>query len=56
MAYGLQPAQRLVFQQASEKLDNYIVVRGTIAYRLNHGETVYKDWGTIYLSQVERLA
>ena len=42
MGYGLQPAQRLVFQQASEKLDNYIVVRGTIAHRLNHGESVYR--------------
>lgn len=42
-------------QQASEKLDNYIVVRGNIAHRTTHDENVYKSWGTDYLSHVERL-
>lgn len=47
--------QGMSSQQASEKLDNYITVRGNIAHRLTHDETVYKDWGTDYLSHVERL-
>jgi hypothetical protein len=42
-------------QQASEKLDYYITVRGNIAHRLNHDEAVYKNWSTDYLSHVERL-
>ena len=42
-------------QQASEKLDEYIVVRGNIAHRTIHDENVYKSWGTDFLSHVERL-
>ena len=42
-------------KQASDKLDEYITVRGNIAHRLTHDTTIYKDWGTDYLSHVERL-
>jgi hypothetical protein len=42
-------------QQASEKLDQYIVVRGNIAHRTTHDANVYKLWGTDYLSHAERL-
>jgi hypothetical protein len=47
--------QRMNSQQASEKLDEYIIVRGNIAHRTTHDENVYKSWGTDYLSHVERL-
>jgi hypothetical protein len=47
--------QRMSSQQASEKLDEYITVRGNIAHRLTHDTNIYKNWGTDYLSHVERL-
>jgi hypothetical protein len=47
--------QRMNSEDASSKLDYYITVRGNIAHRVSHDETVYKDWGTDYLAHVERL-
>ena len=41
--------------QAEAKLDEYITIRGNIAHRTEHDETVYKDWGTDYLAHVESL-
>ncbi len=42
-------------EQAGEKLDEYITIRGNIAHRLHHDETVYKNWGTDYLNHVQTL-
>lgn len=42
-------------EQAGDKLDEYITIRGNIAHRTEHDETVYKSWGTDFLSHVERL-
>jgi hypothetical protein len=47
--------QGMSSQDASSKLDDYIIVRGNIAHRVSHDETVYKDWGTDYLAHVVRL-
>jgi hypothetical protein len=41
--------------QAESKLDEYITIRGNIAHRTAHDETVYKNWGTDYLAHVESL-
>jgi hypothetical protein len=41
--------------QAQEKLDRYIKVRGNIAHRTEHDNTVYKNWITDYLGHVEYL-
>ncbi len=38
--------------QAANKLDDYITIRGNIAHRTQHDETVYKAWGVDYLSHV----
>jgi hypothetical protein len=40
---------------AKGKLDRYITIRGQIAHRVSHDESVYKNWGTDYLAHVERL-
>ena len=47
--------QHMNAQQAADKLDQYIVIRGNIAHRTQHDDTVYKNWGTDYLRHVERL-
>lgn len=40
---------------AATKLDEYVSIRGDIAHRTRHNETVYKSWGTDYLGHVQRL-
>lgn len=42
-------------ENAATKLDSYVTIRGNIAHRTEHDETVYKDWITDYLGHVERL-
>lgn len=41
--------------QAERKLDEYITIRGNIAHRTEHDETVYRNWSTDYLNHVESL-
>jgi hypothetical protein len=41
--------------QAAKKLDGYIKIRGAIAHRTEHNETVYKNWGSDFLGHVELL-
>lgn len=47
--------QNMKAEDAADKLDHYITVRGQIAHRVKHDENVYKDWGTDYLQHVIRL-
>lgn len=47
--------QNMTPEQAEKKLDGYVTVRGNIAHRTEHDETVYKDWGSDYLGHVESL-
>jgi hypothetical protein len=47
--------QNMTAEQAKEKLDRYIVVRGEIAHRVQHAESVRKSWSTDFLSHVQRL-
>jgi hypothetical protein len=47
--------QRMKNETAGEKLDKFITVRGQIAHRLTHDKSVYKSWGTSYLSHVQKL-
>jgi hypothetical protein len=42
-------------KKASDRLDEYITVRGNIAHRTKHDETVYKDWIYDYSALVHRL-
>jgi RiboL-PSP-HEPN len=42
-------------EQARQKLDQYITIRGNIAHRIKHDETVYKNWGKGFLLHVVRL-
>ena len=41
--------------QAAAKLDEYMTIRGNIAHRIKHDETVYKNWGKDFLSHVVLL-
>lgn len=41
--------------QAATKLDEYITIRGNIAHRTEHDETVYRDWTADYLGHVRSL-
>jgi HEPN superfamily RiboL-PSP-like protein len=47
--------QGMSVHQAEEKLDDYIAIRGNIAHRTAHDETVYKDWSADYLNHVNTL-
>jgi hypothetical protein len=47
--------QRMTVAQAETKLDEYITIRGNIAHRVAHDETVYKNWGEDYLKHVSTL-
>jgi len=47
--------QNMTSEQAEKKLDHYVTVRGNIAHRTEHDETVYKNWGSDYLAHVESL-
>ena len=42
-------------KNSAAKLDEYITVRGDIAHRLNHSETVYQHWGKDYLGHITRI-
>jgi len=42
-------------KRASDKLDKYVTVRGNIAHRVKHDESVYKNWSADYLNHVQRL-
>jgi hypothetical protein len=41
--------------QAALKLDEYIAIRGNIAHRTEHDETVYRNWTTDYLGHVRSI-
>ncbi|MFY8117443.1 MAG: HEPN domain-containing protein [Roseateles sp.] len=41
--------------KASEKLEQYVTIRGNIAHRIRHDEQVYKNWSTDYLNHIEGL-
>src|ERR1039457_7178773 len=47
--------QKMSADKARSKLDEYITVRGSIAHRAKHQETVYKDWGTEFLGHVTSI-
>jgi hypothetical protein len=47
--------QRMTPEQAAEKLDSYITIRGNIAHRTEHDETVYRNWTEDYLGHVNSL-
>lgn len=47
--------QNMKPDEAAEKLDYYITVRGQIAHRVKHDEAIYKNWGADYLQHVTRL-
>ena len=48
--------QNMSTEKASEKLEEYMTIRGNIAHRVDHNEAVYKNWGTDFLNHVERMA
>jgi hypothetical protein len=47
--------QNMSADTAKSRLDEYITVRGSIAHRAKHRETVYKDWGTAFLGHVNSI-
>jgi len=42
-------------QSASTALDDYMTIRGNIAHRIRHVDTVHKSWAKRFLSHVRRL-
>lgn len=47
--------QAMNAEQARIKLDEYMMIRGNIAHRTKHDETVYKSWGKDFLLHVSKL-
>lgn len=47
--------QRMTSEQAAEKIDSYVTIRGNIAHRTEHDETVYRNWTEDYLGHVNSL-
>lgn len=47
--------QNMTVDNARAKLDEYIGIRGNIAHRVSHDETVYRSWGNDYSNHVQRL-
>lgn len=47
--------QAMPHAKAEAKLDDYITIRGNIAHRTEHDETVYKNWSEDYLNHVHSL-
>ena len=47
--------QHMNDEQAGDKLDQYVTIRGNIAHRTQHDDTVYKNWSEDYLGHVERM-
>lgn len=41
--------------KSTNKLDEFIGVRGDIAHRLNHNEVVYKNWGTDFHNHITKI-
>jgi hypothetical protein len=47
--------QNMSQAQAEAKLDQYISIRGNIAHRTEHNETIYKNWIADYVGHVSYL-
>lgn len=47
--------QNMAVDTARTKLDEYIRIRGNIAHRVSHDETVYRSWGSDYSNHIQRL-